>query len=44
MTTADEYSTANGDVKFNTLLNFLQGKVKTGKFIEGNPNQVARGH
>jgi hypothetical protein len=40
----DEYSTANGDIKFKTLLNFLEGKVNTAKFIVGNPNQVARGH
>ena len=40
----DAYSTANGDVKFNSLTNFLTGKVKSVKLLEGNPNQVARGH
>ena len=40
----DAYGTANGNVKFTSLVNFLKGTVKSAKLLEGNPYQYARGH
>lgn len=38
------FNYANGQVKFNTLKDFLTGNVHNGQILVGNPNVVARAH
>jgi hypothetical protein len=40
----NNYNIANGEVKFSSLTTFLQGKMKSGKILIGNPDLNAREH
>lgn len=40
----NSYNQANGQVKFSNLTNFLNGTVRSGALLIGNPDEVVRAH